>query len=141
MPRRSQGRGKRGFLAIGLVHSKTKQNVGTLLRSASLYEVAFVFTVGHRYQRQASDTLNTPLHTPLFHFATVDDLVEHLPQSCPLVGVELDPRAFPLGKFTHPERACYLLGAEDHGLSMADRDRGAWREGRDASSQSTHQGT
>lgn len=107
----------RGYFAIGIYHGKTEVNVGTLWRSASLYGAAFVFTVGRRYKQQASDTPKTPLHTPLFHFATVDDLVEHLPWSCPLVGVELDERSKPLsGHSNNWERCAYLLGAEDHGL-------------------------
>ena len=106
----------RGFFAVGVYHPRTEANIGSLYRSASLYGAAFVFTVGQRYKTQASDTPKTPRHTPLFHFATVADLVEHLPWSCPLVGVELDPRAVQLPDFKHPERAAYLLGAEDHGL-------------------------
>ncbi len=112
----------RGFFAIGVSHPKTEQNIGTLLRSAHLFEAAFVFTVGQRYRRQSTDTPKTSLHTPLLHFATTADLVEHLPYGAPLVGVELDPRAVPLGRFDHPERAVYLLGAEDHGLTPDERD-------------------
>lgn len=33
------------------------------------------------------------------------------------MGVELDSSAVHLERFTHPDRACYLLGAKDHGLS------------------------
>lgn len=62
-------------------------------------------------------------HTPLLHFTDIDDLHAHLPFSAPLVGVELDPRAVTLGRFQHPERAVYLLGAEDHGLTPDERDR------------------
>lgn len=113
----------RGYFGIGIYHGKTKHNIGTLWRSAYLYEASFIFTVGRRYQKQASDTPNTRQHVPLFEFDTIDDLVAHLPFSCPLVGVELDPRAVPLGKFTHPERAAYLLGAEDHGLPLSVLDR------------------
>jgi tRNA G18 (ribose-2'-O)-methylase SpoU len=108
----------RGFWAIGVYHTKTEANVGTLWRTAHLYGAAFVFTVGRRYQRQSSDTPKTPLHTPLLHFADVADLVEHLPWSTPLVGVELDPRAVALPEYEHRERAVYLLGAEDHDLPM-----------------------
>ncbi len=97
--------------------------MGTLLRSAHLYEAAFVFTVGRRYQRQATDTAKTALHTPLLHFDSVADLRAHLPHGAPLVGVELDPRAARLGRFAHPERAVYLLGAEDHGLTSDERDQ------------------
>lgn len=106
----------RGYFAIGVYRSKTEANIGTLWRTASLYGAAFVFTVGKRYDRQASDTPNTPLHTPLFHFESVDELVAHLPHSCPLIGVEMDARSVPLDSFVHPARGAYLLGAEDHGL-------------------------
>lgn len=106
----------RGFFAIGVYHPKTEVNIGTLMRSAFLYQAAYVFTIGHRYRRQSSDTPNTALHIPLFHYASVDDMVEHLPHNTPLVGVELDPRGRELHGYGHPERAAYLLGAEDHGL-------------------------
>lgn len=106
----------RGYFAIGILHNKTPANIGTLWRSAHIYDAAFVFTVGARYTPQASDTPKTPRHTPLFHFADFDDLLAHLPHGCPLVGVELSPAATPLGDYEHPDRACYLLGAEDHGI-------------------------
>lgn len=113
----------RGYFGIGIWHGKTEHNIGTLWRSAHLYGASFIFTVGPRYKMQASDTPKVRRHTPLFEFADIDDLHAHLPYSCPLVGVELDPRAVPLGEFAHPERACYLLGAEDHGLPLAVLDR------------------
>lgn len=113
----------RGYFGIGIVNGKTEANIGTLWRTAHLYEAAFIFTVGRRYHRQASDTPNTPRHTPLFEFEDMDALLAHLPYACPLVGVEMDPRAVPLAEFGHPERACYLLGAEDHGLSPSVLDR------------------
>jgi tRNA G18 (ribose-2'-O)-methylase SpoU len=53
----------------------------------------------------------------------MDDLVEHLPWSTPLVGVEMDERSEELTTFRHPERAAYLLGAEDHGLPPAILER------------------
>lgn len=107
----------RGFFAIGIEHTKTEHNVGTLWRTASIFGAAFCFTVGRRYQRQNSDTLKSWKHCPLFHFATIDDLKAHLPFSSLLVGVELDERAQPLDAFAHQERSVYLLGAEDHGLT------------------------
>lgn len=113
----------RGYFGIGIYHGKTEANIGTLWRSAYLYDAAFVFTVGRRYSRQASDTPNTRLHVPMFEYETVDDLVNGLPWSCPLIGVELDPRAVEMGRFHHPERAAYLLGAEDNGLPQHVIDR------------------
>jgi len=86
----------------------------------TLFDAAFAFTVGRRWKRESSDTLQSWRNMPLFHFATVADLREHLPHSCPLVGVELHPKAHPLASWKHPERACYLLGAEDHGLTAEE---------------------
>jgi tRNA G18 (ribose-2'-O)-methylase SpoU len=106
----------RGFAAIGVWHPKSSANIGTLWRSAHLFDAAIIFTVGARYHKQASDTTNASRHLPLLHFRDVDDLVDHLPHSCPLVGIELDPCARSLIGYGHPERAAYLLGAEDHGL-------------------------
>jgi tRNA G18 (ribose-2'-O)-methylase SpoU len=105
----------RGYCGIGIFHSKTPVNVGTLWRSAALFGADFLFTIGRRYNHQASDTLKAWKHTPLWNFESLDDF--RLPHSCELIGVELDDRAKPLHRFNHPERAVYLLGAEDHGLS------------------------
>jgi tRNA G18 (ribose-2'-O)-methylase SpoU len=107
----------RGYCGIGIEHTKEYQNVGTLFRSAFIFEADFIFTVGRRYQKQHSDTVKSYKHLPLFHFDCLEDLYRHLPYGCQLVGIELDERAYPLKNFIHPERACYLLGAEDHGLT------------------------
>lgn len=124
MTRRAFIRLNRGFAAIGIAGGKTPQNLGTLWRAAALYETAFVFTVGKRYPpTQACDTTKTWAHTPLFHFVDLDDLVAHLPESTPLIGVELTDDAIPLDRYPHPVRACYLLGAEDRGLSSAQLAR------------------
>lgn len=113
----------RGYFGVGIENTKTHQNVGSLWRTADLMGAAFMFTIGKRYQRQASDTMKSHRHIPLFAFADLDDLWAHIPLSCPVVGVELDERAHMLGEYTHPERAIYLLGAEDHGLTKRALDR------------------
>jgi tRNA G18 (ribose-2'-O)-methylase SpoU len=111
----------RGFFAIGIDHGKTAVNLGTLWRSAFLYKAAFIFTVGRRYSKDrdagAADTVKAYRSVPLFNFADHNDLLAHLPYSCPLIGVELDPSASSISAFRHPERACYVLGAEDNGLT------------------------
>jgi tRNA G18 (ribose-2'-O)-methylase SpoU len=106
----------RGYFGIGVYHPKTEQNIGTLWRSATLYGASFIFTVGRRYEKQASDTTQSWRHIPLWHFFDWDELREHIPYDCPLVCVELSDNAFDLRTFIHPERAIYLLGAEDHGV-------------------------
>lgn len=106
----------RGFFGVAVWQPKTESNIGTLWRSAFLYDAAFIATVGARYERQSSDTPGTANHIPLQHYSDLDDLVAHLPHSCPLIGVELAESAVPLPAFPHPQRALYLLGAEDKGL-------------------------
>lgn len=113
---------QRGYFAIGMQLPKHECNVGTLWRSADLLGAAFIFTIGKRYKHQASDTMKSWHNVPLFEFESVDELIDHLPYSCPLVGVELADRAYRLENFVHPERAAYLLGAEDCGLTKAALD-------------------
>ena len=113
----------RGYFGIGIERSKTPINVGTLWRSAGILGASFIYTIGRRYPKQASDTIKSWRHIPYWNFETLDDLYEHLPYDCQLVGVELDERAKPLARFRHPERACYLLGAEDHGLTNEAMER------------------
>lgn len=107
----------RGYFGIGIEHTKSEENIGGLFRSAMVYGASFAFTIGRRYTRQSSDTPNALKHIPLYHYLTFDDFFRHLPRDCPLVGVEIDPAAIMLDDFSHSERACYLLGAEDHGLT------------------------
>jgi len=113
----------RGFFGIGVFHPKHECNIGTLWRSAYAFHASFIYTIGRRFQKQASDTPQAWRSVPMFHFSTIDDLIEHLPFSCPLVAVELVDGATPLNRFCHPQRACYLLGAEDHGLPQSVIER------------------
>lgn len=107
----------RGYFGIGIENAKTEFNVGTLWRTAQSLGASYIFTVGRRYSRQASDTTDASKHIPLYHFASFDAFYAHIPYNCMLVGIEITPLARPIDYFTHPERAVYLLGAEDHGLS------------------------
>lgn len=124
MSRRAMSRGMdRGFFGVAVYRPKTEANIGSLWRSASAFGASFLATVGRRYPvRQASDTTNARQHIPLFHYRDMEDLLDHIPFSCPIVGVELDPRATELNGYRHHERALYLLGAEDHGLPPSVRD-------------------
>jgi tRNA G18 (ribose-2'-O)-methylase SpoU len=118
MSRRSQNRGiDRGYFGVAVYHPKIEVNIGSLWRSASAFGASYLATIGRRYQtRQAGDTTDATAHIPLLHFQTMDDLLDHLPRGCPLVGVELDPRATELSSYHHRDRALYLFGAEDRGL-------------------------
>jgi len=106
----------RGYFGIAVYQPKTEANIGTLWRSAFNYRASFVATVGRRYKPQASDTTKAIKHLPLVHYRDIDDMIEHIPFSCPLVGVELTDEAQPVSTFWHPPSCLYLLGAEDYGL-------------------------
>lgn len=108
---------RRGYFGIGIENTKTKMNIGTLWRSAYGLGAAFIFVIGNRYKSQASDTVKAMRHIPLYHFDTFEQFYENMPKDCLLVGVELHERSRKLEGYGHPERAIYLLGAEDHGLS------------------------
>lgn len=107
---------QRGYCGIGVFMPKNYVNVGTLWRSAHILGADFIFTVNRRYKREASDTLRTPRHVPLFHYDNIDDLKTHLPWAGQLIGVELTNNASDLRQVAHPECAVYLLGAEDFGI-------------------------
>ncbi len=106
----------RGYFGIGIVNSKNHHNIGTLWRSAVNFGANFIFTIGKRYTREASDTCSSIKHIPLYHYADFEDFNKHRPHGCDLVAVEQTNSSRNIVSFIHPERCIYLLGAEDHGL-------------------------
>ena len=104
----------RGYFEIGIYQGKTPMNIGTLWRSAYQLGAAGIFVIGKRYKRQASDTLKTYRHIPFREYVDFAHFESCRPYDCPLIGVEMGDD--PLSRFDHPERAVYLLGAEDSGL-------------------------
>lgn len=105
---------KKGYFGVGIYHCKHEVNVGTLWRSAYQLGSDYIYTIGRRYKTQASDTVGTHNHIPLFHYSDYEDFILHLPQNTSLVCVEMG--GTPLCEFDHPKQAVYLLGAEDSGL-------------------------
>lgn len=99
----------RGYFEIGIFHTKTKQNVGTLWRSAYQLGASGVFTIGCRYKQEASDTGKVMRHMPVRHYESLDEFKENRPAGAVLVGVEMG--GVPLSEFSHPESCIYLLGA------------------------------
>jgi len=104
----------RGYFEIGIYHGKTVMNLGTLWRSAYQLGASGIFVIGHRFYRQASDVLKSYRHIPLREYVDFDHFQSSRPYDCRLVGVEMGGK--PLSEYCHPERASYLLGAEDGGL-------------------------
>ncbi|WP_396633444.1 RNA methyltransferase [Maribacter sp. R86514] len=105
------------FFGIGIQNGKTPENLGVLWRTAQNLGASFIFTIGNRYAKQASDTHHAVKAMPYFHYETFDAFYDNLPKGAMLVGVEMIKSAVDLETFKHPRRCVYLLGAEDHGLS------------------------
>jgi tRNA G18 (ribose-2'-O)-methylase SpoU len=55
-------------------------------------------------------------HLPLFHYEAFDAFHKCIPRESLLIGVELVDKSEDIINYVHPERAVYLLGAEDSGL-------------------------
>ena len=110
-----------GYFEIGIYHTKTAINVGTLWRSAWQLGASGVFTIGRRYKRQASDTVKVERSLPLRHYLGFKEFLANRPLGAMLIAVEMG--GSPLAKFCHPKQAIYLLGAEDHGLPTAILDQ------------------
>lgn len=108
---------KRGYFGIGIFNVKTEYNIGTLWRSAQIMGASFIFTIGNRYKKQATDTSKAWRSIPLNNYANLEAFYQSMPYDCMLVGIELHDKSEPIKTFTHPERCIYLLGAEDSGLS------------------------
>lgn len=108
----------RGYFGIGVYHPKTTENIGTLWRSAHNFGADFIFTIGKRYKKQASDTTKASRHIPLFEYDSFEDFKKNLPNGCQMVFVEQTEGARDLKLVHHPESAVYVLGAEDYGVPV-----------------------
>jgi len=105
------------YFGIGIENGKTIQNLGLLWRSAENFGAGFIFTAGARYKKHITDIYNSFQRIPLYNYKNAEDLYAHLPYSCRLVGVENSEGALDLRNYRHLNRAVYLLGAEDGGIS------------------------
>ncbi|MDR0602867.1 MAG: RNA methyltransferase [Bacteroidales bacterium] len=106
----------KGYYGIGIFNSRFIENLGTLWRTADLFHASFIFTIGNRYKKHASDTSLAFRNIPLYNYATFDSFYQHIPYDCSLVGIEIDENSEDIQTFNHPKRCIYLLGAEDIGL-------------------------
>lgn len=111
----------RGYFEIGIYHTKTAVNIGTLWRSAYQLGASGIFTIGKRYKEQGSDTCKAHRHIPLRHFEDFEEFQGARPCGARLIGVEMG--GVPLSRFYHPEQCIYLLGAEDHGIPSEILDK------------------
>jgi tRNA(Leu) C34 or U34 (ribose-2'-O)-methylase TrmL len=106
----------RGFFGIGIYHTKTETNVGTLWRSAYNFGASFIFTIGKRYKYQSSDTVKTWNKIPLYHYIDYGEFKKNVPYSTQIVAIEQNSKSRSLLLFQHHHQCIYLLGAEDRGI-------------------------
>jgi len=107
---------RKGYFGVGIYHNKFADNLGCLWRSAYAMRASFIFTIGKRYKHQRCDTARVERHTPLFHYEDYEGFINNVPTGCEVICVERCRDSHSLKDFTHPDRAIYLLGAEDYGL-------------------------
>ncbi|RYZ70387.1 MAG: TrmH family RNA methyltransferase [Proteobacteria bacterium] len=108
----------RGYYGLAIYRPKKEVNFGSLLRTAQIFDAAFIALIGSRYHRQSSDTFGAVHHMPIFEYDSFDSFYINLPRSCQIVAVEQQVGAQSLRGFEHPLSACYLLGAEDDGIPI-----------------------
>ncbi len=106
----------RGYFGVGIYQTKDIQNVGCLWRTAYAMGASFIFTIGKRYQHDGTNTPRVERHTPLFNYKTFEDFFNNIPKNCIIICIEQHVRSHSIKNFVHPERAIYLLGAEDDGI-------------------------
>lgn len=122
----------RGYFSIGIYGVKYSVNIGTLIRSARSMGANSVYTIGKRYEGQAS-AVGHDKHIEMMHFEDYDDFRSsmapfrgaNIGEGANIIAVETDS-ATTLPQLSHPEKAVYLLGAEDKGLPehiLEDVDR------------------
>lgn len=106
-----------GFYGIGIMNNTDELNIGSLWRSAYILGASFIFTVDKKYKQQSTDVTNAWSKIPLYHYDNIEQLKTNLPYSTKLIGVELSNDAIDIENYQHPDRAVYLLGNEQIGLS------------------------
>lgn len=113
----------RGYFGIGIWNPQFEVNIGTLFRSAYLFNTNFLFTIGRKYRRTASDTVNVKEHIPFFNYESCEEFFKNIPDGARLIAVENVEKSYDLKKFVHPEKAIYLLGSEIQTLPKKILDR------------------
>jgi tRNA G18 (ribose-2'-O)-methylase SpoU len=113
----------KGYFGIGIFNPKKETNVGSLWRTANILGASFIFTIGKRIPKQASDTMKTCESIPFYYYETFEKFYKAMPYDCRLVGVELDERSVRVEKYKHLHKCIYMLGAEDNGIPPNVRDK------------------
>jgi len=118
-----RNRSLENYCGVAVEAPKLHGNIGVLFRTAAtLGNADFLATVGARYDKNNHwDPCDSHRILPTWHFEDFMSLRKNLPLCSVLVGVELDSKSENLETFEHPDRAVYLFGSEDVGLSHQAR--------------------
>lgn len=111
-PRQDFGK---GFCGIGIFMPKCKENVGTLIRSAKMFDADFVFMIGERYVSQCS-AVKLDEKIPIFYFKDWNTFCESMPPVEKYTVIELTSNAKMLSNYEHRRKGIYILGSEDGGI-------------------------
>ncbi len=106
----------KGYCGIGIFMPKTKENIGTLIRSAVMFGADFVFMIGERYVSQCS-AVKLDSKIPIFYFKDFETFCECMPPIEKFSVIELTENAKPLKEYNHRKIGIYILGSEDNGIS------------------------
>ena len=113
----------RGFSCIALDNPKCAANIGGAMRAAHVYGADMIVIGGPRYQkfkRFSTDVTKAYKHIPTLEPENILDVIPH---DCVPIAVDLIEGAISLPRYTHPERAFYIFGAEDQTLGKRITDR------------------
>lgn len=107
----------KGYFGVGIFMNKYDDNLGLLFRTGYALGASFVYTIGTRYHKPATDTPKSWKGIPAYNYKDFDDFKNKTPLGAEIVAIEMDDDSITLKEFQHPKQAIYLLGAEDWGLS------------------------
>jgi tRNA(Leu) C34 or U34 (ribose-2'-O)-methylase TrmL len=114
-------------VCIGLINPKSPDNVSAVMRSAGNFNAERVFYTGKRYplalQRNPAAPDMSRKVSEGIPLSGVTCLIEEAAGNMQIVCVEFAENATPLPEYQHPEKAFYIFGPEDGGISQQVLDK------------------
>ncbi len=103
-----------GYYGIGLEQPKNSVHIGNVIKTAEMYEAAFIAATGNRFDPGNVDLMRRNHRIPV---QRPSSLLEALPYDCVPVAVEYTTTAIMLPEYVHPEIAFYIFSADDQSLT------------------------
>lgn len=121
--KRKWSQSEEAYFGIGVYKPVNQENIGSLWRTAYVFNASFIFIIDAKYKKKSTDVLKVWSRIPLFQYDSIESFLGSVPYSCKLVGIEMDNTAAPIKEYNHPSRAVYLLGSENNGLPKAVKQK------------------